>query len=494
MKGTPTGRLLFRRQYILAPSTIKCPFEHNEYALSDNYWLYVHLDLPVTHINAKDATLFILGDIFDSKNPEKSNHDIANDLVGLSYHDLLDQSGMYTGRYAFILKSQGDFIVFHDATATRKVFFCKILDKTWLASLPYLLAHILDLKTTQDPEKKAFYTSEDHKRLNDANIGNTTIYDEIRQLMPNHFLDVGDSTTKRFWPRKFIEHRPIQEVARECAMIIKGSIEAIALRYDIMLPVTAGHDSRLLLAATKDIRDKVYYYINQELHLSSDSKDIAIPRRLFRKLNLDFHIEELKGSIDPNFKDIFYHNNPYASKEYIPHIQNYFFKFPDKINLPGNFAAASWGINRLSVNRVSGVNLARMCGLERFPYAIRYYDQWLKGCQEICLESNINVIRLFYWEERIANWGSQIAIYKDVAQEEFNPLNSRYLLYLFHSVKQTHNNWPDHQLHRAIIKDLWPELLSIPMNPSFQRGFLKTMKFLGLFRMVTRLKNLNTYE
>ncbi len=481
-------RLLYRRQYILSPVPIKCPFQHVKISLGGTYTLYIHKDLPVTRTDENSATLILLGDIFDYKTPLNSNLDILNDLSGQGLNSILEKSSLYTGRFILIYVSEADIIVFHDATATRKIYYHWRDDMTWLSSQPQLLALTLGFKPTPDPERQAFYHSAEHKRLNNADIGDTTFYDEIRQLMPNHYMNIVNSEITRFWPQKPVKQRPLKEVAAECAEIIRGYMNAIAARYEIMLPVTAGFDSRVLMAATFDIRNSVYYYINKEKQLSPNCTDIAVPKRLFRKLKLKFHIEEFDSIIKPDFREVYFTNNSDASQKYLPHIQHYYLNFSDRVNLPGNCAAASWGINRLPLDKVSGENLARLQGLETYSYGIEYYDQWLKGCRELCLQNNINVVSLFYWEERIANWGGQVATYKDIAQEEFNPFNSRQLLTLFHSVKRTHNNGPDHQLHRAIIKQLWPQLLKVPMNPSFQRSVLKTLKFFGLFNMIFRLK------
>ena len=57
-------------------------------------------------------------------------------------------------------------------------------------------------------------------------------------------------------------------------------MKSISNRYSVMLPVTAGKDSRLLLSATSDIRNKVFYYINKGSQLNNKHHDIVIPGKL----------------------------------------------------------------------------------------------------------------------------------------------------------------------------------------------------------------------
>jgi hypothetical protein len=78
---------------------------------------------------------------------------------------------------------------------------------------------------------------------------------------------------------------PVSEVAKICAVIIKGFAESIALRYNkLMLPVTAGKDSRVLLAATKDFWKNIYFYLNKEPQLSEKDSDFAVSKRLLSRL------------------------------------------------------------------------------------------------------------------------------------------------------------------------------------------------------------------
>ena len=74
-------RLSYRRQYIIAPESIDCPFEANTFLLNKRYRIYAHIDLAVTVAGQGDDQIVLLGDIFDYQSPEKSNADILNDLL-----------------------------------------------------------------------------------------------------------------------------------------------------------------------------------------------------------------------------------------------------------------------------------------------------------------------------------------------------------------------------------------------------------------------------
>jgi len=378
----------------------------------------------------------------------------------------------------------------HDNTASRKIFYAKINEELWFASQPYLLASLLDLQKTKNASKLAFYNSEDFTRLHNGNIGNTTLFDEIFQVLPNHYFDVKNGKIIRFWPNKPIDPLDINETAQKCATLIKGYMENICARYNVMLPVTAGKDSRILLAATKDITNKVYYYVNKESRLGKNNKDIRIPKLLMTKLGLTYNIIDPYIPIDDKFIEIYFENNYNASKMFLPLIYNYYENFDKKINLPGSIASQAYYRLRYDKNNVNGEKLAELNKVNQYQYASEYYSDWLSGCRDICKKNNVHVLNLFYWEERLANWGTQIQLEKDIAQEEINPYNSKLLSSLFLSVDSKLLIPPNYHFHKKVIKCLWPETLQLPINPSFINTLKAFLMHFRLFNLAKFLKRL----
>jgi hypothetical protein len=474
--------LTFRRQYLLVPERIECPFAHQVHRITDKYTLYAHRDLLVSHHQDQDNRLILLGDIFDFEQPQKDNTEILEDLSAApGLKDLSKMVGKYSGRYVIILVLLDEIFLIHDATASRKVYYSLIRDDPWFASQPHLLARVMGLKKTSNPSKLAFYKSNDFICLNHSNLGDTTYYDEIFQLIPNHYFNVNNGEVVRYWPNKQLIQMPFGAAVEKGAVMVKGYLEAIEARYKIMLPVTSGSDSRLLMSGTRSFREKIVYYINLDQGLSELDLDVRIPRKLLGKLGLDFKVFHLNREIDESFKKVYFENNPIASKKYLPHIYNYHLHYPDRVNLPGNIASAPWGVYQMNAKKVTIEELIRYYGVQKHAFARNYYQRWWEGCRQLCENCNLNVINLFYWEERISNWGNQISIDKDIAQEEFNPFNSRLLNEIFLSLPLACNNEPDKKIHEAIILKLWPELMRIPFNPSFRTKLQRILARLGIF-------------
>jgi hypothetical protein len=483
-------RLKFRRQYVLSPKSIHCPFQYQRFDIAGLYTLYAHTDLHVATCGNNSKRIWLLGDMFDYQSPEQGNEEILTDLIGYDLSQFMAKVGDFAGRYVLFFYHDGEIHVLHDCFAAKKVFYSSLDSGNWLSSHPNLLAKVLGLKPTENEEMIRYYQSEDFLRLNSSNIGNTTRYDEIRQLMPNHCLQLSDCSVNRYWPDRKFERKPPKEIAHQASAMIEGYMKSITNRFNVMLPVTAGKDSRMLLAGTKNLTNKVFYYINREHRLNSNSPDIRVPKKLLTNLGLKFHIIDPNMEIDEDFRRVYFENNEFASDFYLPLIYNYYRNFSDRVNLPGNIVSGAIGVIAGNNVKPKGKIFAGLYHLSQYSYAIQYYDEWISGCLDLCTQNNISLISLFYMEERIANWGAQVQLEKDIAQEDINPFNSRSFTTLILSTHPKNIVGPNYRMQKQIMKNLWPEVLKSPINPSTRTNLKKVSHTIGLLQLYKKLKYL----
>jgi hypothetical protein len=314
------------------------------------------------------------------------------------------------------------------------------------------------------------------------------------QLPPNHYLNVKTFTTVRYWPDQTIDIWPFDKVVDQSAQMIKGYMESILNRYEVMLPVTAGKDSRILLSSTRGRSDRVYYYLNKEKWLNEKSQDVYIPQTLFPKLGLKHHLVEPYIPMDEDFKKIYFDNNPFASALYLPVIYNYYLNFSNRINLPGTFINIIEDVFDPNGTEISGALLAKFLHLDRYDFAVRYLQQWYNECKDICNQSRLNIIDLFYWEERMPNWGTQVQLDKDIAQEDIIPYNSRLLIQTMLRAEASTRQKPFFIFHRALIGKLWPEALMEPFSNTASRKLLMFTQTIGLMKPAKALYYSSWFE
>jgi hypothetical protein len=467
-------KLKYRRQYIITPETVECPFFFKKVAITTEYTLWCHIDLNVCHYSENNSKLIIIGDIFDYSGDLKNNQEIAKSLFDSDFKVILRKIFRYTGRYVVIFSGNNDLYLCTDTTASRKIFYADINRKFWAASQPHLLAGVLRLDPTKDPSKYAYYHSKDFLRLYNSNIGNTTYYDEIFQVIPNHCLvkkQGSESKVVRYWPDSAIVRKNVDDIVPVCSEIIKGYMTNILSRYEVMLPLTAGKDSRILLAASLEFRERIYYYVNKIN--GDDHVDITVPKAVADAIGLDFNVLEPKPGIDSGFRQVYFENNPFASERALPLIYNYYINFSDRVNLPGNTGSA--GIehyHNMVKKNVRPADLANMAGVNKYKFACDVFEKWHSETKEACYNSGLELKSLLYWEHRLTNGIYQMQMDKDIAQEEVNPFNSREFVSNILSAEKKYLMSPNYILHKKILGNIYAPAMLLPLNPSFKNRVL----------------------
>ncbi|MGD2033581.1 MAG: hypothetical protein PVF73_00890 [Bacteroidales bacterium] len=486
-------RLKYRRQYIIGPDDIKCPFENVRININDKYICYSHADLVTTEYSEGNKKIILLGDMYDYNNTNMMNIEIIRDLFIHDFNECLEKISEFAGRYVLIYCIGDDIKIMHDASACRKIFYAEKNGFILCASTQHLLAKVANFRRTSNPDLLAYYNSSEFIDNLKSNIGDYTIYDEIRQVLPNHFLIVEPLKIVRYWPNQNLNALSPDECVEQSVLMIKGYIEAAAKRYGLMIPVTSGYDSRILLSATKNIAYKIFYYLNFSDHVKKTG-EYKIPQKILSRHNIEFNLLDYDQQVDKDFEKIYYENNPLANEDFLSIIYNYYLRYSDKLNLPAGTIPIIKGLYHSKSKEINSQLLSQLYNVEKFNIARQFYKDWLNEAMEISDRFGINVFDLLYWEDRTCNWGTQVQLDKDIAQDEFVPFNSRKLIVTMLAYDEKRRKKPYFELNKEIIRKLWPELLKYPFNPSFKHFIKEILIYLKLYEIVMKLQGRLKYR
>ena len=206
----------------------------------------------------------------------------------------------------------------------------------WI-STKYSCWLILNLQKSHDPILKDFINSEHYEKSERLWIGDGTIYSEVKHLMPNYFLDVLNIKTERYWVIEDVNaSQEMDSAVMAAGEILRGSIKAISSRYDCMLAVTAGWDSRAF-TASKDVQDRIRYFVSTMNRLTPEHMDIKVPSKLLKKLGLKLNIVDNLSPVSEEIETTLQRNVTMARN--LPKtltIQYHFDHSGDKVNINGN--------------------------------------------------------------------------------------------------------------------------------------------------------------
>jgi hypothetical protein len=469
-------KLLFRRQFVLGPRFIE-DFPHwSRVKIRDNYFLTVHPDLKVTQIVREEISLTLLGYILDPYHPQATDHDILSNLIGEMLTDDAPENFIKCtyglgGRWILIAGNVTDLYLFNDASGYRQVHYTDAgIRDFWCSSTPGLIADILNLKI--DATAAEFINAYMATETQYWWPGASSLYREIRHLLPNHYLNLRTGSCIRYWPKGNIDVLSLQEVVELNEELLKGLMKSASNRYDLAVSLTAGRDTRLILAASRDVCDQLLFFTLQYWDLTDASPDLVVPPRLSSKLNLKHMIIKCPSSMEDTFRMLYERNVTTARQVYGTIAQGMFNCYPhEKVCVKGNsipitkshYRHKLHNLKEQDNNHITADTLALLTKRQH-PFAINEFNQWLSGIPD----TNIDVLDLFSWEDRIGNWQAMSQSEWDIVQEVFVPFNCRSFLSNMLSADKQYRQPPEYILQEKLIKRLWQDVLCEPINPIYE--------------------------
>jgi hypothetical protein len=429
--------------------------------------------LEVYHAVRKNKSITLLGYILDPDDAQASNADIIKKLLdNISIaNTFFEFTNDFGGRWILIVNDGENIILFNDAAGLRQVFYTSsgLSKGFWCASQPGLLAEVHNFSI--DEQSYEFMNTYEYKNITQHWWpGDTSPYKEIKHLLPNHFLNLRTRSAFRYWPTTALKDISLAEGVVKSSYILRGLIHSAHCRFDLALPLTAGWDSRLILAASREIAYEIFYFTSVYGNATAQSQDVRVPVKLCSKLRLAHDVVRHPESVNEEFKKIYRRNVSTAHDIYCAYTQAIYDKYPvNMVCMKGDVSEVTKSYFRLpEPNRqeITGRDLALLSRMGKLDFATKAFDKWLFNLEPY----NMHVLDLYCWEQDVGNCVAMIQAECDIVHESFSPLNCRTLLTTMLSVREKYRRNPDYQLYERLIKNLWAETLKIPVNPPEKWG------------------------
>lgn len=463
----PAEKYLYRRQYVMAPEPVRPYGNWETREVSRDLILSHHPDLEVTVVDGGRARLVLLGHILDPSHPRRSNRQILASLArNEEFESVLAGSAAFGGRWAIVWVGANGVRAFHDATGARQIYFAGHSGSVLCASQPHLIGHLLGLSPDQDPVVDRYVRSRVYREHERPWAGDSSPVAGVRHLLPNRWLDLNSARAVRYWPcGPLPEPHAAARVESSCEML-RGMLKATAHRFSPMLAVTAGWDSRVLLAASRGMQEEFTYFIHKSGGCTERHRDLKAARALAEHLGLDLKVIAVDEEVPEDFTRLFRLSVAvHQTDSKIPLHYNFASEFEGRVFVSGNASEVARGYygwpRGVDARRLAGFWGARGAEAE---FLVREFDSWFREAREPCERSGVAVTDLFYWEQRMGNWGAMYCADSDIAVEVVWPFNCRRLLEILLSAPRERRAKPHHRLYVEIIENLWPGALRIPLN------------------------------
>lgn len=464
----------FIRQFLIAPKgedVSLADFSMFEFC---NYNVFAHNSLDVTFADNHEfgGKFCLIGYVVDFENISHGNLEILNGVAkARSANDIAVSLKKLSGRFVIFANFGEMYYVFHDACGLRTVYYQNCNNYFVIGSSTEIIRAVTRAERGMryDLYMSSTYANENVEHYLPSGC---SLYESVRHLVPNHYLDILVDRQVRYWPDTAISSLSPDEAAEAAANIITNSILALSKRAKLALPMTAGWDSRLLMALSKSIANELFLYTLKYGFVTDESADICIPHSMINRFGMTHNI--IDCTIEPDDDDFkyIYESNSCPSHNVWRDIAFGIMKaYPsDMICMKGNCSEIVRCFYYPSGVHTPVEDHLRIVSLERgwgdLEFIVDEIANWFNSSNELCKSSNVDILDLFYWEHRMGGWQAQGQLEWDVAQEVFTPYSNRKLLEIMLSVPAQFRKRPDYLLYKKIIEESWPELLDYAINPA----------------------------
>jgi hypothetical protein len=435
---------------------------------------WVHPLLPTTVVSQGSRSVVLLGLALDSAHPADDSSAIAERLLNTCREDaqsLARACGSLAGRYIVVFETPAGTWVLQDAVGLRGlVYSADLRGEVWCASDSGLLAHYLD--RAADSEVTA-HAAEARDRMGAEYwwMGSRTLVEGVAALLPNHALDVRRRSAVRTWPLERRVPRATKDVATSAVDLLQTVCGTAARRWKIALPLSAGWDSRLLLAAVKGVEEDVWLYTVRHRDDEATADDIRIAGELAAIAGLEHHVITPEDAMGSRF-----------SLEYMAHTSNPHPWWgsltealigrmpPGAICMKGAASEiAKQNHGGIADQRVDSALVLALSGQPATRFALDQADKWIESYRRLSESTDYRILDLFQWEHQVGRRETQSQLESDVVHDTFTPYSCTRLLELLLSAPSKARRAPSYELYALIMQRLWPELLSVPVNPRASR-------------------------
>ena len=365
---------------------------------------------------------------------------------------LEEQIYRFAGRFLFIVNMLGQRQIYLDANGSKSLVYnpaervAAATTSLLLSSDDYREKFRADLYRACGVDGDGWFTA------------GLTAHSGIRRLFCNHYLDLDSWKTVRHWPTgQFVESaNPGEEIATITEQV-KRTIRALTNSGSVSIALTAGNETRLLLACCRDLLRKVTFVT---VAAPGATLEVVRAKELASRFGLNHYVLPYVRA-NPSQAELWERRTSHCVTGTNKTMHPSVVPLDGKIFLGGLGGEIGRGFLWLGSKRsdaIDAIDIIDRLKLPRHPDVLAAVKDWFDPLDH---HDALGKLDLAYMELRMSCWGFADS-YALPKQVELHPLVSRriYSAMLSLPADMRRNNG----MISACIEREWPELLSLPIN------------------------------
>jgi hypothetical protein len=293
--------------------------------------------------------------------------------------------------------------------------------------------------------------------------GTLTAHRDVRRLLPNHYLDLTSWTAPRYWPRPgdFTPWRDLPAAADGAALALKAFTAAACDAFDVAVTMTAGFDSRLLLASCRDEIGRCEFFT---LEAGADI-DTEVSRAIARRFGLTHRVMPLKAANEAQMAawdravgDCML-EAPRRTHRTLFDLTDRNAIFTGMYGEVGRCRLYRQDYLQINAVKIDARFVVDRLTLPRHPELLANIEEWFAS---LAGQPNSVILDLAFHELKFASWAMGQRPITNSVKLNLLPFAQRRVLDAFIGVAPAEKT--TEVLFWAIINRLWPELAEVPIN------------------------------
>ncbi len=317
----------------------------------------------------------------------------------------------------------------------------------------------------------------------------------VERLIPNHYLELSRWQVHRYWPgtADLDPGVDLDSAIQRIGDRVTRNILAVAQEWPIHLSLTAGRDTRMILACAREVLDRIEL-VTINLPDERGQLDCLVASHLARRLNLPHRVLDWVEITERDRIEWLYRTGFAVAGRAMRSVRTLSQLDPRRCILPG-FGG--------EIGRTGGRNLfkdgprkvtvdflvdylVRHTGAGDIPEVVSRARRWV---EEISYLHPSASVALYWLEQRLGCWAAPQQHGFVGSAFQLYPFSDRQVLQMFLSLPfryRTRETVP-----RKLIAARWPELLQVPFNKPYgfrryvweaQRGLARVGRRMRTFR------------
>lgn len=480
--------------YIITKNQIKLPgSKFRRVEQFEDLFIYSGLDAQVMAVKHKlvKSDFYVFGEFISILNPGQTMQELLENSPTVS-NDFLDFLDSLMGVFLILKRSEENGVeVFTDCSAVYKCFYQKDNNGNIIAlcSDPILVQMYFGAMRDKSTEAISYYSSEAFLKF-PYRIGNLTSFQNVFQLLPNYSLNLSTNNIHRIFPRIGIERNSMEEIAERLRLYFDNITRQLVRTFSVRVALTAGWDSRMVLASTIALKEKVKYFTFKTPMLNDKHIDITVSKAIAKSLNLDYNLINCTQEIDQSQVNILHESFELLDPVQFEFILNGVAKFNDKKEVILEGTVSEVVKNYLEDVRIrSGEDLCRAMHFPVHSYTASYFDNKYSELKLLEHKYGYDLRDLAHWEQDITNFAAQKTFIKQSYANVVPIFNSRKLIIDILSTDRKYRDKQSHFFYNFFIDQYYPELGEFQVNPKLKIRVIRLMKKLGVYTTYRNIVN-----